>query len=168
MKRLVLPLFIALTLCGCVHYHLCQINRLPFRSIHVAPMKNEAFLSQIQGCLWKQIIEELSRSPQLTIESKAGRADAILEVTVLNSSQEISATADSDSLRAESYSVNLIARCSLKNGATGEYFFENREARATVNWRTQQNFIAAKQQSLPELTRELALQIVNLVINFQP
>lgn len=168
MKRFILTLIIALSLCGCVHYHLGQANRLPFRSIHVAPLRNETLLSQIQATLWKQIIEELFRSPQLTIESRADRADAVLEITILDSQQEISATANCDSLRAESYTVNLLANCSLNNRRSGEYFFENRRANATINWRTQQNFIASKQQSLPELTRELAMQIANLILNFQP
>jgi hypothetical protein len=90
-------------------------------------------------------------------------ADATLEVTITEFSQEIASTHRRDSAIADTHRLVSTAKCTLRDNRGGGVYFSDVPVDAPLNLRGGCNFSDARYQAIPALARDLAIQIRHLV-----
>jgi hypothetical protein len=149
-----------LLLCGCMHYRPGHGSQLPFETVCVVAVKNDAFVPQMQAILSSQVRQKLSRCFRLS-----DRADATLEITIVSFGQSIATTMPDDSIRAKSFMLNATVRCSLLSNKTGEYWFKDHTIGADIECQTAVDYQWNKTQAIPKLSLKLAEKISDIVCN---
>ena len=153
---------------GCRHYQLGSSAQLPFKSIYIEPVHNESYAPQAQSLVTTNLINAFLRHGQVRVTEPA-QADATLVVTLKNYEKKLAATQSSDSGRARTVSLRLVASVDLINNQNGSFFFQGRSLNAEELIFSSSNNNAslpqAEYQSMPELARELANNIHNSVVD---
>ncbi|MDR1436255.1 MAG: LPS assembly lipoprotein LptE [Puniceicoccales bacterium] len=144
---------------GCAHYHLGNGRGAPFRSLCVAPIVDCSGEAQFRGVLWQQLRQEIVRSTGFDLSGRDS-ADASLEVTVRALEQSIATTASFDSLQASSYCIKVTGLFTVRNCKSGEVHLENVPISASIFVPADRSYQDRKWTAIPELTRDLAKQIV--------
>ena len=144
-------------------YSLGNRGELPFSTIEIAPIVNEADLPQAQATLAREIADALNREPKLS--TVIDRGDAELEIVISDYRRRISSTASRDSVLASTQNLTLVLKCSLLNKRTGKYYFRNRSISVSTEVYTGQAPGLGEPQSFPVLSREAARKVRDLVTN---
>ena len=169
MRNIALYSLVLITLvtgfAGCSHYHLGHPKKLPFETLYVKPVENNAYVPQAQALLSDQLIQALQREGMIKLVPEQD-ADAILIVTLKNYDRSVSATQETDTVLASSISISLTAECTLKNLETDEVYFEDREVSSNIDAVVIGDPLASEYQNLPSLTQRLADKIRTQVISY--
>ncbi|MDR2735390.1 MAG: LPS assembly lipoprotein LptE [Puniceicoccales bacterium] len=153
----------ALLLGGCTsNYHLGKSETLPFKSICVQIVGNESLVPQIQAVITKRLGDECAKDSRLVVTSDA---DAILNVVILSSRQNTSATSSSDTGLASYLTISLSAACTLIDGKSGTEYFSKEIVSTEADLLVDNDYQARKDQVMPKICDELAKKIVNMVIH---
>lgn len=157
---------IALTLCvllsGCASYKLGSSD-LPFKKLYVEPARNDSYAPQAQALLTEQTMQALMRDTRIKLTDKEN-ADAILSIMIAQYERRLSATQSTDTARARSYDLHMVAHVSLTD-ANGEAYFKNRTIESSQIAYSDSGLQPAEYQSMPALTRKLSEQIRTEVLS---
>ena len=163
-SRVALVALAAGTLLGLVpacSYSLGGRGELPFSSIEIAPIENEADLPQAQATLARNISDVLNREPKL--RTVVSNGDAELRIVISDYRRSISATSSDDSVLASTQNLTLELKCSLSDTRSGKIYFRDRTVSVSTEVYTGTAPGLGEPQSFPVLSREAARKIRNLV-----
>lgn len=168
LKRLLLfPLFLSATLLlqSCSHYQLgSPPTQASFHSLYVAPVVNESFVPQAQALLSAQIIQLIHESNVSTTACPQD-ADATLSITLCEHSRSIAASQEDDSFIGSAFTIFLKASITLTDNRTGQAYVQNYPVCASIYEITNPTLQAIEYQDMPILTRKLAQNICNIILN---
>lgn len=153
-------LLCGLSACG---YSLGVGGKLPFSTIEIAPIVNNADLPQAQAMLARDISEALNRDPQLSTVIENGAAE--LRVVISDYRRSISATSARDSVLASTQRLTLELNCSLLDTRTGKFYFKNRPVSVDTEVYTGTSPGLGEPQSFPVLSREAARKVRDMVVS---
>lgn len=142
-------------------YSLGGRGALPFSTIEIAPVVNEADLPQAQATLAREVSDALNREPKLRTVVADG--DAELRIVIADYRRLISATSSGDSVIASTQSLTLVLKCSLTDRRSGKYYFRDRQVSVSADVYTGSAPGLGEPQSFPVLSREAARKIRDLV-----
>jgi len=136
----------------------------PFASIYVEPVENQTFAPQSDSVLTAQIIREFERDGRLQPEP-LGSAQATLSVRLIDLRRESRVMREDDTGLDRKIRLTLVSLCTLTGHADGTVYFTDREiwAQTEVYMNDGQN--PAEFQATPILTRNLATQISQAVLD---
>ena len=163
-SRVALVALAAGTLLGLVpacSYSLGGRGELPFSSIEIAPIENEADLPQAQATLARNISDALNREPKL--RTVVSNGDAELRFVISDYRRSISATSSDDSVLASTQNLTLELKCSLSDTRSGKIYFRDRTVSVSTEVYTGTAPGLGEPQSFPVLSREAARKIRDLV-----
>lgn len=152
--------FFGLSACS---YSLGIQGKLPFTTVEIAPIVNNADLPQAQATLARDIADTLNRSPKLSTVIENGGAE--LEVVIEDYYRNIAATSSEDSVLASVQRVTLDLNCSLRNTRSGSYFFRNCKVSVSTDVYAGTSPGLSESQSFPVLSREAARKIRDLIVS---
>ncbi len=159
---LILPFF-----GGCAHYQWgLPVKKASFKTVYIAPVKNRAFVAQVQSVLTRQVLEEILRNGYLRLADKKS-ADVYLEVSVESYGRSIGAVFETDPDTAKSLSLSLSAKCSLIGRKTEKIYFKEQSVSHSQSINASDFAQPIEYQKMPEITREVAKKIVMLVANVE-
>lgn len=164
MLRATLPAAVVFALSLCVSacsYSLGNRGSLPFSTIEILPVENEADLPQAQATLARDIADTLNREPNLSTVIDNGAAT--LKVVISDYRRSISSTSAHDSVLASTQNLTLVLRCSLMNSRTGKYYFRDRVISVSTAVYTGTSPGLGEPQSFPALSREAARKVRDMV-----
>lgn len=147
-------------LCGC-SYSLGGLGEMPFSTIEISPIVNEADLPQAQAMLARDVADVLNREPKLRTVIERGEAD--LKIVISDYSRTISAKSARDSVLASTQKLTLKLKCSLQNTRTGKYYFRDRSVSVSTDVYTGTSPGLGEPQSFPVLSREAARKIRDMI-----
>ena len=153
---------LAAVLAGC-NYHLGTEANPPFSSITVAAVKNATYEPQLQAVIHAQLVDSLAQEKSLHVVPSGGQA--LISVTLSDYKRDVSAVNPQDTGTASSYDLTLTAKVTLTDVRGGKVLFHDRVFKATLPAFAQTGFINTETQTLPLLTRELAKQIKDAVVD---
>ena len=163
-SRVALVALAAGTLLGLVpacSYSLGGRGELPFSSIEIAPIENEADLPQAQATLARNISDALNREPKL--RTVVSNGDAELRIVISDYRRSISATSSDDSVLASTQNLTFELKCSLSDTRSGKIYFRDRTVSVSTEVYTGTAPGLGEPQSFPVLSREAARKIRDLV-----
>lgn len=146
--------------CG---YSLGTGGKLPFSTIEIAPIINEADLPQAQAMLARDIADTLNRDPQLSTVIENGTVELCVVITEYKRS--ISATSARDSVLASTQKLTLTLKCSLLDTRTGKFYFRDRSVSVDTEVYTGTSPGLGEPQSFPVLSREAARKIRDMIVS---
>lgn len=165
MRFIVILFAAAFTLGGCASYRVGSPAELPYRAIRVAPAVNRSDLPQIEALLSSAMRHEIEQSSALEL-STGGRADALLEISVLEAKREMVAVSPDDVGRARKFELTLLLSVSLRDTAdSSKFYFRDRTITVTQDIYTDSGQITAEYQATPELARLAATQVSELIVD---
>lgn len=150
-----------LGVCSGCSYSLGSNARLPFSTIEIAPIVNNADLPQAQAMLARDIAGMLNREPKLSTVIENGAAE--LEIEIRDFRRSIVATSSEDSVIASVQKLTLELNCSLLNTRSGKYYFRNRKISVSTDVYSGEAPGLNEHQSFPVLSREAARKVRDLV-----
>ena len=153
-------------LAGCSHYSLGPAGDLPFHSLYVEPVQSSAYVAQGQAPLTEMLRQSLLQEGNLKLTSQAD-ADATLEVVLTDYHRDIAATAQNNTLNAQSYNLSLTAKCTLVDNRTGKVYFKERPITTSLAAYIQggDSFNESEYQTVAKLARDLGQHIKDAVIS---
>lgn len=149
-------------LAGCANYTLGSRAQVPFSSLSLLPVENDTQAAQMQALLHQQLSASLAQEKGVQVVTNGGQAT--LRVCVVRYDHAVSATNPNDTVLGSSFTLRLVARCTLVNNGTGRPYFQDREVTASAEAHDTGNFSAVEYQTMPVLTRELARKIKDTVV----
>ncbi len=155
--------FAACLLCGCMHYSKGTGSDIPFTTIYIEPVKNDALVHHIRATLSSQIRQKIAKHPQLTLLNSNESADACLTVKIKDFSQSVATTKPDDTVRAKSFTLEITAECSLFDNRTGQYLFKQHIVSASIESQAEGDYLWNKTKTLPQLSDKLADKIYDVV-----
>lgn len=163
VKKIILAfaLAAALSFLSACNYTLGPGGKLPFTTIEIAPIVNEADLPQAQAALARDISDILNREPRLSTVIENGAAE--LSVVIAEVRRSVASTSGRDTVLASSQQVTLVLKCSLYNNRTGKYYFRNRQVSVSTEVYAGTSPGLSETQAFPVLSREAARKIRDLV-----
>lgn len=147
---------------GCAHYHTGLGNKLPFKTLYVAPAKNNSLAPQAQALLTEQIRNKIITDARIELKNE-DEADATLEITICDFETNVGSTKGTDSVVANSFNVSLGVKIMLEMNDTGEVLLKNHSVSAEVEVFVKDGYEEAQYQAMPKLTQKLADKIYILV-----
>jgi hypothetical protein len=153
-------------LVSCSHYNWGATGALPFRNLYVAPVQSSANVAQAQAPVTSQLRQSLLQEGMVTLTNQAD-ADATLQVILVDYHQDVAATDTNNTLNAQSYTLELTAKCTLVNNHTGQVYFKDRPVTASEEAFIQSgdSFTQSAYQAIPQLARDLGTKIKDSVIS---
>lgn len=146
---------------GC-SYSLGSSGKLPFSTIEIAPIVNNADIPQAQAMLARDIAGTLNREPKLSTVIENGAAELKIEITDFR--RNTVATSSEDSVLASVSQLTLVLNCSLLNTRSGKYYFRNRKISVSTDAYAGESPGLSESQSFPVLSREAARKVRDLVV----
>lgn len=144
--------------CG---YRLGGRGQIPFSTIELSPIVNEADLPQAQAQLARDVADILNREPGLSVVIDRGAAE--LSIVISDYSRSITTKSARDSVLAGTQRVTMQLKCSLRDNRTGKYYFRNRIVTATTEVYMGTSPGLGETQSFPVISREAARRVRDLV-----
>ncbi len=158
-------IFLAISLFyGCASYQLGPPQGLPFRTLHVEMVGNEAMAPQAQALLTKNLIEAFLRDGTVAIVN-SDRAEAELKVIISSYGLRQAATQEEDTVLGRSFGLTLVATATLLNSGSGDFYFRDRLISADEIAYSDSGLNQAEFQAMPLLARNLAAKIKDSVLN---
>jgi outer membrane lipopolysaccharide assembly protein LptE/RlpB len=153
-------------LAGCSHYTLGPAGDLPFHSLYVEPVLSSAYVAQGQAPVTEMLRQSLLQEDNVKLTDQAD-ADATLEVVLTDYHRDIAATAQNNTLNAQSYDLTLTAKCTLVDNRTGKIYFKERLVTTTLTAYIQggDSFNESEYQTVTKLARDLGKKIKDAVIS---
>lgn len=148
------------TLAGC-GYKLGGLGEMPFSTIEISPIVNDADLPQAQATLARDVADTLNREPRLRTVVEGGEAE--LRIVIKDYSRSITAKAARDSVLASTQKLTLKLSCSLVNTRTGKFYFRDRSVSVSTEVYTGTSPGLGEPQSFPVLSREAARKVRDMI-----
>ena len=149
---------------SCSTYRLGSGVSVPFSTLYIKPVQNQALVPQAQALLSGQLRDVFLREESVAVKD-AGEAEATLTVDLVDYSRRVVAVQRYDTYLASDYVVCLKARVCLVDNKTQKPYFRDRVVEASINVYVGDGFPESEYQSMPQLTRELARKIKNAVVS---
>lgn len=149
-------------LSGCA-YSLGNRGALPFSTVEIRPIVNDADLPQAQAQLARDVADALNREPGLSTVVENGAAE--LKIVISEYRRSISAKSARDSVLASTQKLTLTLKCSLVDRRTGKFYFRDKKVSASTEVYTGTSPGLGEPQSFPVLSREAARKVRDLVTN---
>ncbi len=144
------------------NYHMGRGSQPAFHTLTVLPVLNQTMLPQVEPLLDAQLREQLLRAGTRIVDRE--KADATLQVTLVEFDRELGAVQQDDSGLARSYSLRLRAELTLTR-ADGTVLLN----RASVEIRREplvdEGVQVAEYQTLPIIARDLAQRISRRILD---
>lgn len=153
----------SLALCACNYTLEGTAQPLPFKTIAVKQVVNNSYAPQASNPLMTQVCTMLSQTPALTLTS-LDEAQAVLEITLDDYTKSVYATRYEDTDMARAITVQLSAKCTLRNLKTGEVIFKDRPFGVKNHIFNDESFLDGEYQNMTTLTGMLARKIVDSVL----
>lgn len=147
---------------GCAHYHTGAGNKLPFKTLYVAPAKNDSLAPQAQALLTGQVRNKILADSRIELKNE-DNADATLEITICDFETNVGSTKGTDSIVANSLNVSLGVNITLEMQNKDEILLKNHHVSAEVEVLSQDGYEEAQYQAMPKLTQKLADKIYILI-----
>jgi hypothetical protein len=163
--RFLLVILAASLLGACANYSLGPTGALSFHTLYVATVQNKTYVPQAQAPVTEFLRQSLLQEGNLKLSDQEA-ADATLDVVLTDYRRSVAATAQSNTLNARSYTLTLVASCTLVNNHNGKVYFKDRiVSTSTEAYISQGNdFSEPEYQSIPLLARELGRKIKDTVV----
>jgi hypothetical protein len=133
------------------------------RSVYVEPVKNSSLCPRASGTLTAQLIQAIQRSTPLKLANK-NEAHTHLQVEIVDFSQKNSAYDPLDTSIALSFTLRVVAECTLFD-REGHFLWERQRVEATMDLEKQDHFLSLRDQAIPQLMERLAKKIAVLLVN---
>lgn len=153
----------ALVLSGCHHYQLGMPNKLPFKTVYVAPVKNSSFAPQAQAVLAQQVVDALMREGVKVTDAHS--ADVTLSIELVEYTRTASATQPEDTLLAQSFAAETKANATLIDNRSGQVYFADRLHASSQQVFVDEGFQSSEYQAMPVILRRLAVNIVSTIVS---
>lgn len=160
IAAILLAALFSCALCGC-GYSLGGLGKMPFSTVEISPVVNEADLPQAQAMLARDVADVLNREPKLRTVVERGEAD--LQIVISDYTRSISAKSARDSVLASTQKLTLKLKCSLQDTRTGKYYFRDRSVSVSTDVYTGTSPGLGEPQSFPVLSREAARKIRDMI-----
>lgn len=144
--------------CG---YKLGSRGKMPFSTVEIAPIVNDADLPQAQAQLARDIADILNREPKLRVVIDRGAAE--LSIRISDYSRSITAKSARDSVLASTQRLTLELSCTLRDKRSGKIYFRDRKITASTEVYTGTSPGLGEPQSFPVLSREAARKVRDLI-----
>lgn len=115
---------------GCSSYQLGTQADLPFRTLYVEPIKNEAELPQAVGLYSAELRHQFLRDGRVVLVAEPDQADATLSVTLESYGREATSMRIDDTRLARKFDLDVQAVATLRDNRTQKDFFHLRPIRA--------------------------------------
>lgn len=163
----ILSLMFTVLFGGCAHYRCgSPIQNTAFKTLYIAPVKNQAFVAQSQSVLSGQLRTLLLRKNFLKLTDKE-HADLILETTIQHYGRSIGAIYENDPDNAKTLSLNITVSCDLFD-QNGNYYLKDCSVSHSISVTANDIIQNIENQRLPQLTREISNKIISLIENVEP
>lgn len=150
---------------SCAHYQLGQPQKsVSFQSLYVAPIVNETYIPQAQALLSAQVIQLVNTS-NIATTACPENADVTLSIILCEYTRSIAASSRSDSFLGSAFTINLKAKIYLTDNRTGRVYVNDYLVCASIYEVANPTLQAIEYQDMPILTRELAQNICNIILN---
>ena len=157
-------LLLGLMLSGC-HYHVgYPLDHTNIKTVYVAPAITDAIVPQMSAVLTRQIRENLIRGSHIKLAAY-DNADVILETTITHYGRSVGTVDEADTDVAKTLSLSSTIKCSLKDRATGKYYFKDQSVSASLSINANTSAQAIEYQRLTQLSEKLAQKVVMLIFN---
>jgi len=164
-QRIFLLLLCMLFLQSCSHYQLgVPLKQVSFHSLYVAPIVNDSFVPQAQALLSVQVIQLVHES-NIATTACPENADATLSITLCEHSRSIAASQEDDSFIGSAFTIVLKASINLTDNRTDQVYVQNYPVCASIYEITTPTLQAIEYQDMPILTKKLAQNICNIILN---
>lgn len=155
--------FAACFLAGCMHYETGSSSQIPFSTIYIEPIKNDALVHHVRATFGAQVREKIAEHPGITLVNSPESADVCLKIKIKDFDQSIATTMSDDTSHAKSFSLEMVAECSLYDNRTQKYLFHGCIVSAAINSRADENYLWNKTKMMPQLSEKLADKIYDIV-----
>lgn len=152
---------------GCRYRAGYPVNTANIRTIYVAPAVNKAIVAQVSTVLTRQIREEILRSGIAHLGSSANDSDTVLEVIVTQYGRSVGSVDEYDADIAKTLSLDMSAKCSLRDNRSAQYFFKDQTVSASISINATDSAQSIEFQCLPQLSRKLSQKIALLLANVE-
>lgn len=173
-------LAVLLLLCGgvfsaCSHYRLGSGGALPFRTLYIEPVENNANMPQAAALFTVQLRDTFIRDGRVTLASSPAGADAVLSVSLERYSRQMTTGRSDDTGLARKFDLTVSAVCTLRDsrgGSSAKTYFEKRPVSATRQIFTtpspeasQSDQLQAEYNTMPLLAASLAESAARAVLD---
>jgi hypothetical protein len=141
---------------GCAHYRLGTEAKLPFASIYLAPVQNQAGLPQAVAIFSARLREAFLRDGRVALAASPAEADAVLTVILTEQTRTTLTTRPADTGLARKLGLTIDATATLSDRRTGRALFENRPLRVERQVFTDSGQLQAEYDAVPLLAEKLA------------
>jgi hypothetical protein len=160
-----LALAAALLATGCSHYQLGTGGRVPFRTLYLEPVTNQAPLPQAEALLATQVRQAFVRDGRIQLVNSPGAADAVLTIVISEYFREVAAVREDDTGLARKFNLTLGVTCTLQPQRGGTPGFEKRPIRAVREAFTDGGQLQSEYQTLPLLADIIARNVVHATLD---
>ncbi|MBI5383858.1 MAG: hypothetical protein HZA90_04135 [Verrucomicrobia bacterium] len=166
LRRLVLAVgLVALCAAGCAGYKLGPTNglRAGEKSIQINPVVNSTLEPRFGPVVTQALRQELQRDGTYRLDT-AGTGDVVVNTDIARYFRREVAFQPRDTLSAQDYELNLIAKVVATDRRTGREVL-NKEVRGRLIVRIGTDLVSAERQSMPLLAENLARRIATLLVD---
>lgn len=165
LRLLFATVLAGLLLSGCGTYHSGAGYQPPFQAIYPAPVQTEAFSPGFARLLDDSLRQVLQRDQRVRLVSPE-QAEVVLQVHLIEFSEDLSAFSPQDSGRPVSMRNRIIARLDLGPPDQPKALLDQRLVEAQIRLYSPEDsaFHSARFQSQPALARQLAERIRDAVM----
>jgi hypothetical protein len=165
-----LAAFIALFLCGCAGYTVGPIKPTPMKDVRrivVRNWKNDTLEPRVESMIATMIIKQIQQDGTYEVTDE-GRADAVLDGTLLTIDRRPVRSLRGNILQTREYQLTLRGRYVLTEKSTGKILDQRNIAGVTSFFVTGQNLLAAdsnqdERQALPYAIEDMATRLTSTI-----
>jgi len=150
---------------GCAHYRLGTGAKLPFASIYLAPVQNQADVPQAAAIFSARLRETFLRDGRVALAASPAEADAVFTVTLTEQTRATLTTRAADTGLARKLGLTINATATLTDRRTGRALFENRPLSAERQVFTDSGQLQAEYDAVPLLAEKLAEAAARAALN---
>lgn len=166
----ILALICNLFCSSCSHYSVVTNRGVPFKTIYINAITNQAFAPNVHSLFQNQIRQTILKDNRLEISDNNSKADVQLFVTLDNYLRNINTRSSADAGRSNSVSLNLITKVSLYDNRKNVYLLKNiqLQSRESLFFDPSEALVNHREmeyQSLPKITRNLSEEITRLILS---
>jgi hypothetical protein len=165
-----------LLITGCANYRLGTGPEVPYRTLYIAPVGNEALVPQAVALVTREVRQAFIRDGRIQIVGSADEAEAVLTITLVDYGRAVATARADDTGLARKFDLTLTARLNLVD-RTGDAGIADRTVFATRQAFTDGDGfriddrpapggqLSAEFQTLPLLAQQLAERVLHTVLD---
>jgi hypothetical protein len=157
-----LALAAACMVSGCAGYSVGSMLPGNIKTVFVPNLTNQTGEPDIENMATDALIEAFQKDGTLNIAGP-GNADAVLVVTLTSVELKPLQYSKSKSTEVSEYRLTLFANMKLKERETGKTIVEYTLVSGKTSFELLGDFATAKEEAIPDASKDLAHQIVNRV-----